>query len=207
MPQIPCPTDCTPSQLLGLPTPNCNTGFRRTTPSRLFMSNCNIELPTGSQSAVNAAMKALFDSGDLVSTMELVSFVPADPTYNEVQLSDCKAAIPLIETRTIAFEDRNAIDISNVSPYVANLYYDYDRWANIIANQTNIIWQIAYCNGDVKVVSLLSASIRGFVDYIRAQAAGGLSTETKKFSLMFNGDPLGFDIKPTWNWINAGITL
>lgn len=205
--QAACPTNCIPEDLLPLPMPNCLTDFRRTTPSRLFMSNCNIELPTGSRTAVNAAMKALFDAGTLVSTMELVSFVPAEPTYQEVQLSDCYPAVPLIETRAINFEDRNAIELDVASPFVQNLYYDYDRWANIILNQKNILWQIAYCNGDVKVVSMLNATIKGFIDYIRAQTAGGKSTETKKFSLTFNGDPLAFDIKPTWNWIEAGIVL
>lgn len=201
-----CPTNCTPSDLLGLPTPNCRTDFRRTNLSRLFMSNCNVALPTGSISAVNVAMKALFDAGDIVSTMELVSFIPEDPAYNEVQLSDCFAPTPLVETRAINFEDRNGIDLSGVSPFVANLYYDYDFWADKILNQKNIKYMIAYCNGDVKVVNL-NGSLRGFVDYIRAQSAGGKSTETKKFKLTFNGDPLDFSIKPTWNWINAGIVL
>jgi len=202
----PCPTNCTPADLLALPANNCTTGFRRTTPSRIFMFNCNTALPTGSTTAINAAMKALFDAGDIVSTSELTAIVPQDPTYEEVQISDCQPPTPLIATRVINFEDRTAVDISNQSPFVINRYFDYDFWADKILNQRNIRYMLAYCNGDVKIVEF-TGTIRGFIDYIKAQAAGGLSTETKKFQITFNGDPLSFNVKPTWNYIDAGIVL
>lgn len=202
----PCPTNCTSEELLALPTQNCDTGFRRTTPSRLFMFNCDVDLPTGSTSAINAAMAALFASGAIVSTSELTAFVPQDPTYEELQLSDCLPPQRLLATRTINFEDRVAVDISNQSPFVINRYFDYDFWANKILNSSNIRYMIAYCNGDVRIVEPTGV-LSGFVDYIRAQAAGGKSTETKKFQLTFNGDPLDFSTPPTWNYIDAGIAL
>jgi hypothetical protein len=202
----PCPTNCTPDDLLGLLTPNCNTGFRRTTPSRIFLRNCDIDLPTGSQSAIDAAMLALFNAGSIVSTMELANVVFEDPTYEELQLNDCSPAQQLIATRALTFEDRNAIDISGVSPYVANLYYDYDLWANWLSNQNRIRFMLAYCNGDVKSIEFVG-TMRAFIDYIKPQTAGGKSTETKKVRLLFNGDPIGFDVKPFFNYITAGIDL
>jgi len=202
----PCPTNCANPDLLALPAANCFTDFRRTTPSRLFMFNCDIAIPTGSPSAVGAAVAALFEAGQVVSTMPLANLVFEDPTYEELQLDDCSPATSLLATRAMTFEDRYAIDISNQSPFVLNSYYDYDLWANKIANQKNIRYMLAYCNGDVKEISFV-ASIRGFIDYLKAQTAGGKSTETKKIRLLFNGDPIGFDVKPTFNYIDAGIVL
>lgn len=203
----PCPTNCTDADLIGLPTDSCNTSFRRTTPDRFGFFDCSTDLPqSGNQAAINAAMKALFDAGKLVFTSPLALLTPQDPSYDEVQIDDCSPATPLLATRTITFEDRTAIDLSTVSPFTGTKYFDYDFWIDKINNQRNIRWMLGYCNGDVKVIPNI-ATLRGFVDYLRAQTAGGLSTETKKFSVTFNGDPLDMSIKPTWNFIDAGITL
>lgn len=203
---IPCPTNCTPEQLIGLPTSNCDTGFRRDTPSRFFAMNCDMSLPTGSMAVVGAAALALFNSGDMVSTMQLANIVFEDPTYEEVQLNDCVAADSLLQTRAVTFEDRNAIDISNISPFVNDKFFDYDFWVDKLANQKNIRWFLAYCSGDVRQIEYVG-TLRGFVDYLKAQTAGGKSTEIKKFRLLFNGDPLEMTSKPIFNYIDAGIVL
>lgn len=206
MAAAPCPANCTYEDLLGLPSPNCETGLRRTTVSRIFMYNCSTELPTGTPSAVGAAMVALFNSGAIVSTMPLANVLFEEPVFQEEPIDDCSPAVQLLQTRAMTFEDKYAIDISSVSPYVANLYYDYDFWADKIANQNQIRYMIAYCNGDVKEVEF-NGTMRGFIDYIKSQSQGGLSTETKKIRLLFNGDPIGFGVKPTWNYIDAGLVL
>lgn len=201
---IGCFTNCIPDQLVGLPTSNCATDLRRTTPSRLFMYNCDIELPSGA--GIGAAMKALFDAGDIVSSMPLSNVLFEDPTYEEILISDCQPPRQLLMTRAMTFEDRWAVDVTNISPYVENAFFDYDFWVNKLNNQENIRFMLAYCNGDVREIEFVG-SLRGFVNYIKPQQAGAPSTETKNFRLLFNGDPLDMNSKPVFNYIDAGIIL
>lgn len=199
-----CFTNCTPDQLIGLPTANCATDIRRTTPSRLFFYNCDIELPTGA--GIGAAMAALFASGDIVSSMPLANVVFEDPTYEEILLNDCQPPLQLLQTRAMTFEDRYAIDVSAISPFVTNLFFDYEFWQNKLNNQSNIRFMLAYCNGDVREIDFVG-SLRGFVNYIKPTQAGAPSTETKQFRLLFNGDPLSMNNPPVFNYIDAGIIL
>lgn len=200
----PCPTNCTADDLLGLPADNCNTGFRRDTPSRLLMYNCDITFPTGTKAAVGAAVKVMLASGTMVRTMPLANVVFEDPTYDELQLDDCSSPESLIVNRALSFEDRYGIDLSTVSPYTETKFFDYDFWLNKVQAQKNIRYALEYCSGDVRVIPF-GATIRGFIDYLKAQTAGGKSTETKKFRLLFNGDYINFENTPVMNTVDAGI--
>jgi len=197
---------CTPEELLTIPTGLCLSQFRRETPSRLFFTNCDTEIPTGTDEEVGAAMKVLFESGAVMWTPELANFAFDEPTYDEIQLSDCNAPQQLIATRSFTVEDRTKMDLTTVSPWTDNPYFDYDFYEYVLTNQVNLRMQLAYCSGDVKVIEN-SFTARAFIDYIRSTQAGGQSTETKKLRFAFQGDFLGFDVKPTYNWISAGISL
>lgn len=157
-------------------------------------------------SSVGAAMAALFEAGDVVSSMQLANVVFEDPTYEELQLNDCSPAESLLQTRAMTFEDRNAVDVSNISPFTTNKFFDYDFWQDKLDNQKNIRFMLAFCSGDVRLIDFIG-TIRGFVDYLKAQTAGGKSTEVKKFRILFNGDPLAMTNKPIFNYIDAGIVL
>lgn len=197
---------CTPEALISIPTGLCLSEFRRETPSRIFFYNCDTELPTGSFDSVGAAMKVLFEAGDIISTPELANWAFEDPTYDELQLSDCNAPQQLIATRAFTVEDRTKIDISTVSPFTDNKYYDYDFWQYITENQVNLRMMIAYCDGNVKPVDQ-RWTVRAFLNYIRSTQPGGKSTETKQIRFAFQGDPLNLTNKPTFNWIEADISL
>lgn len=199
-----CPTSCTPEDLLANPTGSCSTNFRRTTPSRIFFYTCQTPLPNP---ITNAAMLALFNSGAIVASVELANIVFEQPTFESLQISDCRPPSQIVATRTITFEDRTAIEDNTNSPSSFNSYADYDFWLDKINNTENLNYMISYCNGDVKIPEGTFATLSGFIDYIKATQAGGASTETKKFTLTFQGDPIGFDIKPSFNWIEAGISL
>lgn len=197
---------CTPEELLVIPTGLCLSEMRRDTPSRLFFYNCNTELPTGSFDAVGAAMKVLFEAGQIMWTAPLANIAFEDPTYDEIQLSDCNAPQQLIATRAITFEDRTKINIGTVSPYTDNEYFDYTLWDYIVTNQVNLRAMIGYCSGDVRPIEN-DWTIRAFIDYLKSSQAGGKSTETKKIRMNFQGDPLSFTTVPTFNTIEAGIAL
>lgn len=200
-----CFTNCTPADLLGLPTPNCDTGLRRTTPSRLLMYNCDVDIPT-SGPGLNEAIKDLFDTGKIVASMPLSNIVFEDPTYQEEPIDDCQPPVQLLVGRAMTFEDKYAIDSSAASPYVTNKFFDYNFWVDKLDHQRNIRFMIAYCNGDVRMVDFIG-SLRGFVNYIKPTQVGSPSTETKMFRLLFNGDPLDMRNPPFFNLGEAGIDL
>ena len=206
MPVTPCLTTCVPSQLIGLPDPNCSPGLRQTTPARLGMYNCDIDLPTGSQSAINAAMLALANSGDLVFSNALFNVVFEDPTYEEIGVDDCQYPFQSLQTRAMTFEDRYIQDISAISPFIANNFFDYTYWLDKLQNQRNIRFLIGYCNGDFRKVDF-AGSLRGYVNYIKPSQIGAVATETKQFRLVFNGDPLAMNNTTFFNAIDAGIIL
>lgn len=199
-----CFTNCTPQQLVGLPVDNCATALRRTTPSRLGFYNCDITLPTGP--GIGAAMKALYDAGDLVFSMPLVNIQFEEPNYEEILLNDCQPPEQVLQTRAMTFEDRYGIDISGISPFVQNPFFDYTFWLDKLQNQKNIRFMLAYCNGDVREIDFVG-SLRGFVNYIKPQSAGAPSTESKFFRLLTNGDILDMRNPPVFNLVEAGIIL
>lgn len=203
-----CPTQCTPATLLKNPALNCSADVRRTTPSRIFFYACQTPLPNP---VTNANMLAMFNAGTLVPSVELTNIVFEAPNFETLQLSDCRPPRNIISTRSITFEDRYGIIDNSASP-VYNNFEDYDFWFNKISNSEQLNYMIGYCNGDVKIPvdingNPLYATLSGYLDYIKAQAAGGSSTETKKLTLAFQGDPLSLNIKPLWNFINAGLPI
>lgn len=203
-----CPTNCTPPAILANPSGTCVISPRRTTPSRIFFYACQTTLPNP---VTNANMLAMYQAGTLVPSVELTNMVFEAPNFENIQLSDCRPPLELISTRTITFEDRTGI-IDNTASPTYNLFADYDFWFNKISNNQQLNYMIAYCNGDVKIPVdangfPLFATLSGYLDYIKAQQAGGASTETKKMKLVFQGDPLALNIKPAFNFINAGFNI
>lgn len=203
-----CPTDCTPATILANPSGLCVTDFRRTLPSRIFFYACQTTLPNP---VTNANMLAMYNAGTLVVSVELVNMVFEAPAIEALQISDCRPPKEVVSTRTITFEDRTGI-IDNTNSPTYNLYADYDFWFNKISNSETLNFMIGYCNGDVKIPVdsnglPMYATLSGYLDYIKAQAGGGASTETKKMKLVFQGDPLALNIKPAFNFINAGFNI
>ena len=204
-----CPSSCTPPALLRNPVGNCTVDFRKTTPSRFLFYACQTVLPNP---ITNANMKAMIDAGTLVASVELSNIVFETPNFESLQISDCRPPKQIVSTRRITFEDRTGIIDNSASPSSYNLFEDYDFWFNKLSNYEQLNYMIAYCNGDVKIPvdvngNPLYATLSGYLDYIKAQQAGGASTETKKLTLEFQGDPIALNIKPSWNWINAGANL
>lgn len=204
-----CPTQCTPAVLLANPTGACVPAFRKTTPSRVFFFACQTTLPNP---VTNTNMKAMFDAGTIVASVELANINWEQPNFETLQITDCAPPQEVISTRTMSFEDRTGIIDNTLSPSSYNLFADYDFWFNKISNQQQLRYMIGYCNGDVKIPvdvnnNPLYATLSGYLDYIKAQTAGGASTETKKMKLVFQGDPLALNIKVAWNFINAGLSI
>lgn len=129
-----------------------------------------------------------------------------DPQYEEILLNDCQVPEQVLQSRAMTFEDRYGVDISGISPFVNNKFFDYNFWVDKIKNQNNIRFMLAYCNGDVRLIDFVG-SLRGFVNYLKPQQPGTPATETKQFRLDFRGDPLDMNNPPAFNYITSGIVL
>jgi hypothetical protein len=198
---------CTPEELLVVPTGLCLGELRQTTPSRFGFYNCNLEIPTGSDPiTLGAAWKAIYEAGELMITPELTQIRFEDPTYDEIQVSDCKAPQQLVATRALTFEDRNRISADTLSPFTGSPYFDYQLWQYILNNQANLLPLLIYCNGDVKVINR-NFTLRAILNYLPSSQPGGPATETKQMRMNFQGDPINFNVLPTWNVNEANIPL
>jgi hypothetical protein len=198
---------CTPEDLIVVPTGLCLGVPRQTTPSRWGFYNCNTSLPESDDPAVlGAAIKVIYDAGDMIITPELTSFAFNEPTYDEIQVSQCKTPLQLVATRSIAFEDRNKIDERTQSPFTGNEYFDYELWNYITTNQANLLPILIYCNGDAKIINR-SFTLRTTLNYIPSSQAGGPMTEVKQMLMNFQGDPLNLSVVPTFNVVTSGFQL
>jgi len=193
------PCACTPEELLVIPNDICLGKPRLTTPSRWAFYNCNTAIPeTDDFNTLTAAMLSLYEAGELSISPELTLFNFEDPTYDEVAISDCKAAIQIPATRAITFEDRNIINPQSVSPFTGNKYFDYQYWKYIDDNQANLLPILIYCNGDAKILNR-QFTLRVILNYIRSGTQGGPSIETKQCRMAFIGDPINLGIVPTFS--------
>ena len=204
-----CPASCTTVTLLANPQANCIDNLRRKTLSRIFFYPCSTSLPSP---ITNAAMKALFDAGTIVSTNRLGNIVVADPQTEDIMVDECSAARKIITTREITFEDRVSVEANSNSPAIDNPYFDYDFWKDKQQQQIVMNAMLAYCDGDVIIPvdalgNALSFSMLAFLSWQKPGNQGGAWIEFKKIQMNFLGDPFDFGNKPAFNWIKAGITL
>lgn len=204
-----CPSSCGDIDLIGNPQTDCEVSLRQTTPSRFAFFGCTTTLP---DPITDVAIKALFDDGTIVASSELANVEFADPTTEDITISDCKPPLRQIVSREVTFEDRTAISRTAGSPATTDPFFDYDFWQDKLDNQGKLNYMVIYCNGDVKIArdkdgNLLSATMQGWLNYQRPGTAGNKSTEFKRLSILFDGDPLAMYNKPEFNYIEAGITL
>lgn len=155
-------------------------------------------------------MLALFNANQLVFSSALGNIVPADPTTEDITIDECNAALKVIDTRTITFEDRIAINNTTFSPSVDAPYFDYNFWQDKNDQQLQLNVMIAYCDGDV-IIPLdgngnpLKATMLVYLSFQKPQTQGGAWVEFKKGEITFRGDPFSMTTPPSWNYITAGI--
>lgn len=209
MPVGNCPSTCGDITLISNPTSDCETSVRQTTPSRLFFWPCNANIPT----TINTSnIAALFSDGTFVATSRLANVAWNDPTYEDVIVDDCNPAQQILVSREVTFEDRTAVTSDAASPAIEDEYHDYDFWQDKLDNQTKLYYGVIYCNGDVKLAkdtsgNYLTARLTAYLNYQRPGTGGGLMTEFKRVSVLFNGDPLALTNKPVANLDDAGVEL
>lgn len=205
-----CPQNCGTTVLVKNPQTACVTSIRQKTLSRIAFFDCNTTLP---DPYTGAAFKALFDSGAIVASMPLGNIQWADPATEDIPVDDCTPARQFIQTREMTFEDRIAVSKTSGSPSVTDEYFDYDFWQDKVDNQLILRYMLIYCDGDVVIPTdragnPLGATMLAYLSGQRSQTQGGATTEFKRGSLRFQGDPLAFHTaKPAFNYIEAAISI
>lgn len=205
-----CPGACGDVTLLRNPLTNCVTDIRQKTLSRIAFYDCNTTLP---DPITGASIKTLFDNGTIVASMPLGNIQWGEPTTEDLAVDDCSPARQFITGREMTFEDRVALSNTTGSPAVTDSYFDYDFWQDKMDKQFVVRYMLIYCDGDVVIPrdkngNPLGATMLVYINFQKAQTQGGASTEFKRGSVRFAGDPLAlYTAKPAFNYIEAGITL
>lgn len=206
---MPCPSSCGDFTLLGNPEASCTVDIRQKSPSRFFYYPCNVTLP---DPITPENIAPLFEDGTIVASSELANFTVNDPATDDVVISDCRPALPVVSSREIIAEDRIRVELTSGSPATTNMYFDYDFWQDKTEHQFQMNAMIAYCDGDVIIPvdingNPLTFTMLAYLNWQRPATQGGASIEFKRITMRFQGDPFALHIKPSFNWITAGITL
>lgn len=207
-----CPSSCGDIELLALPKENCTPSIRQKTLARLAFYGCDVDFPSP---LTDAAFKALVDDGLIVFSSELGNVQWAEPTTEELAVSDCRPASTFITGREMTAEDRIAISRTTGTPpsTVTDEYFDYDFLQDKADKQLQMNYLLVFCDGDVvrpldRKGNPLGASFFSYINYQKAQTQGGASTEFKYIRIRFQGDPLAYyTAKPIVNLGEAGIEL
>lgn len=203
-----CPSQCGDITLITNPQSNCITTQRLLIPSRVAFYPCSVDLPD----PIQGNIKPLFDDGTIAVSSALRNFTLNDPTTQDLVNNDCDPAQRIISGREITFQDTAAITYGVSSPLVLNPFWDYAFWQDKLNNQFRLRTMIIYCNGDVRIPvdengEPLTVSLYGFINYDAPGTTGGKRMEFKSLSLLFNGDPLGFNVTTAFNLEDEGIII
>lgn len=199
-----CPAGCDPLELLSNPA-TCELTNRFDSPARLAFWSCDVELPTPIQENI----KPLFEDGSIILTSELTSVTWADPTTEDIVISDCRPPKRRIVSRELTFQDRIALSNMIGSPAVENQWWDHETWNDWVSNGSRLRSALVMCSGDVIIFrnpdgSLATFDLMGFVNWLEPGTGNAARMEIKSFSMLFNTDPLGFFV-PDFNLEDEGI--
>lgn len=198
-----CPADCANIVITTNEPGSCELKVRKRSIDRIGFYPCSVDLPTPFECA---ALEALVTANTLTFSSPLANIEVQDPTFEELQIADCRPSERVATSRIITFQDRIAIETAAVvSPATpANLFFDYDFWSDKKTKRALMRYMFVFCDGSVVVPrdaqgNPMEASLDVFLSYER-QGTGGSSyiLEIKKGQLEFKGDPLDFN-KPEFD--------
>jgi hypothetical protein len=195
-----CPDQCTTVTLPTVPV-NCQPSVRRKTPARIGFYACSTDL---GDPVVAETIETLIASNAIIFSSQLSTVAFGDPTFEEVQVSDCKPPQRFVSSREVTFMDKEALIGTTGSPATPVPYADWDIWNELITKSPSLNMLVMYCDGDVIIPTdaagvPLSIDIQGWVNYSDPATGGGARTEQKNISIVANGDMLSMANKPSFN--------
>jgi hypothetical protein len=135
----------------------------------------------------------------LVFSNELANVTLADPQVAERKLSDSRPPVESVESRELTFQDRIAVNVTEVSKVI---FKDYEFWKDKKEHQTVLNYVLVMSDGRLIVPRQpnsnagMPASFSIFLN-LEAKNQGG-AYEFKQGKLKFLGDPLDF-VQPDIN--------
>lgn len=194
-----CPADCADITVITNQPGGCDLKVRKRNIDRIGFFPCSVDLPAP---FTCLGLQGLITANTLTFSSPLANIEVQDPSFEELQVADCRPADRVATSRTITFQDRIAIELPAVtgsSPVPANPFFDYDFWKDKKTKRALMRYMLVFCDGSVVVPrdesgKPLVASLDVFLSYER-QGSGGNSyiLEIKKGQLEFQGDPLDFN--------------
>lgn len=190
-----CPANCASIDLMANPDGGCETVRRKRSLYKIGFYSCSETLPSP---LTCSALQTLVASNGVVWSSPLVNVEWADPTMEDVVVSDCLPASSEAIGRTLTFEDHIALDIlpgTSGAPE-GNEYADLKFWGNKNKIGISLRYLFLWCDGviDIPVDQFgkpMGAGFNVFRAFSR-QGSGGTSyvLEIKKGTINFKGDPL-----------------
>lgn len=193
-----CPADCADITVTTNQPGGCDLKVRKRNIDRIGFFPCSVDLPSP---FTCVGLQGLVDVNTLTFSSPLANIEVQDPTFEELQIADCRPADRVATSRIITFQDRIAIDVpAVVDPETpANPFFDYDFWKDKKTKRALMRYMFVFCDGSVVVPrdetgKPLAANLDVFLSFER-QGSGGNSyiLEIKKGQLEFKGDPLDFN--------------
>jgi hypothetical protein len=195
-----CPVDCGTDALLPGSEP-CELTLRYAGTKRFHFFNCSTSLPDPLDAT---ALETLYTDEAIVMSSELNNVTWNDPTFQEVAISTCRAAVRIVSSREATFQDRIALTVDEGSPAVPNTFYDLAFWADKMPRTLTLNYMVEDCNGDVTIAkdaegNYLSADLQVWLNEEAASTQGGKVVQFKSGSIIFNGDPKNLFNPPAFN--------
>lgn len=190
-----CSADCAQFDLTPNPSGGCQPTIRKRQLDKIGFYMCSTALPIP-MTCENLA--PLIANNSIVFTSSLANVSWADPTFDEVVITDCLPAIKYPTGRVLTAEDRIPIEIQAASGVTPNLFADYDFSKNKQEASFYLGYIFKYCDGTLEAPlddngNPLSGTFNIFRAYER-QGSGATSytMELKKMEINFKEDPLKF---------------
>lgn len=193
-----CPADCANITVTPNDPGGCDLKTRKRNIDRIGFFPCSVDLP---EPFTCTAIEGLVTANTLSFSSPLANIEVQDPTFEELQIADCRPSERVATSRIITFQDRIAIETPEIADPAtpANLFFDYDFWKDKKVKRALMRYMFVFCDGTVVVPKddngkPMDASLDVFLSYER-QGSGGSSyiLEIKKGQLDFKGDPLDFN--------------
>lgn len=194
-----CPADCANITVTTNQPGGCDLKVRKRNIDRIGFFPCSVDLPAP---FTCAGLEGLIAANTLTFSSPLANIEVQDPTFEELQIADCRPSERVATSRVITFQDRIAIETAAISGSPgtpANMFFDYDFWKDKKTKRAMLRYMFVFCDGTVVVPKdengkPMEASLDVFLSYER-QGSGGSSyiLEIKKGQLEFKGDPLDFN--------------
>ncbi len=195
-----CPADCANITITTNKPGGCDLKVRKRNIDRIGFFPCSVDLPAP---FTCTALEALVAANTLTFSSPLANIEVQDPTFEELQIADCRPPERVATSRVITFQDRIAIEVPAITTPTAvpaNPFFDYDFWKDKKTKRAMMRYMFVFCDGSVVVPKdeagkPMAASLDVFLSYER-QGNGGNSyvLEIKKGQLEFKGDPLDFNL-------------